>query len=273
MHLIPVFLRRSCGKNSSKKDQIDLVWYRLFPLFAHNHNPFWVNLFINDIPVRILKPEEKPDSGRFSHTVNAPRETITPAKLIHHVWVKNANEQDMDVILSFLNSKVPTSLLSLTLSVDDYPGIKAYLLSKFGVVKAAGGLLRKKGKFLMIYRMKKWDLPKGKKEKGEKSKQTALREVEEECNVSVKVGRKICTTWHTYTMNKSSMIKQTRWYVMDIVDDSKMKPSTAEDIEEIRWMSPKEIYHALEHSYKSIRYVFERYYQMQESVEAGGQSV
>jgi hypothetical protein len=29
-------------------------------------------------------------------------------------------------------------------------------------------------------------------------------------------------------------------------------------------MSGKEVYHALEHSYKSIRYVFEQYYEMME---------
>ena len=113
----------------------------------------------------------------------------------------------------------------------------------------------------MIYRMKKWDLPKGKKEKGEKYRQTAAREVAEECNISVKTGAKICTTWHTYTMNKRAMLKKTRWYVMDCTDDAKMKPEAAEDIEDIRWMSRKEVYHALEHSYKSISYVFERYYE------------
>jgi 8-oxo-(d)GTP phosphatase len=131
-------------------------------------------------------------------------------------------------------------------------------------VKAAGGLVRKKDKFLMIYRMKKWDLPKGKREKGEKNSKAAVREVEEECNVSVKIGGKICTTWHTYTMNKRAMIKKTRWYVMDVIDDSKMRPAFAEDIEETRWMNRKEVYHALEHSYKSISYVFEQYYEMME---------
>jgi 8-oxo-dGTP pyrophosphatase MutT (NUDIX family) len=121
-------------------------------------------------------------------------------------------------------------------------------------------LVRKKEKFLMIYRMKKWDLPKGKKDSGERSKETAVREVGEECGVEVKLGKKICTTWHTYTMNKNNMIKKTSWYVMDLVDDSKMKPAVEEDIEELRWMTEKEVYHALENSYKSIRFVFEEYY-------------
>ncbi|HYC83998.1 MAG TPA: NUDIX domain-containing protein [Chryseosolibacter sp.] len=217
-------------------------------------------IFINDIPVRIFKGEEQPDPGRISHIIDSSQEPITQAKFIHHLWVKNATETDIDIILGFLDSKVPTSLLSLFISVPDYSSTKAYLKRRFKVVKAAGGLVRKKDKFLMIYRMKKWDLPKGKKEKGERYKQTAVREVQEECNITVKPGQKICTTWHTYTMNKRAMLKRTRWYLMDCIDDSRMKPEVTEDIEEIRWMSPKETYHALEHSYKSISYVFEKYY-------------
>lgn len=218
-------------------------------------------IFINDIPVKILKPGEKPDPGRFNHSIDAEKEAITQAKLLHHVWVDHVEEQHFDTLLGFLNSKVPTSLLTLIISVKDYQSIKTYLRNKFKVVKAAGGLVRKKEKFLMIYRLKKWDLPKGKKEKNEKYKQTAVREVEEECNITVKLSAKVCTTWHTYTMNKNAMLKKTRWYVMDCVDDSRMKPAVEEDIEEVRWMNPKDVYHALEHSYKSISYVFEQFYE------------
>jgi 8-oxo-(d)GTP phosphatase len=221
-------------------------------------------IFINDIPVRILKADEKPHPGHVNHIIDASVEPLTQAKLIHHVWVKNVKEQDIDLLLSFLNSKVPTNLLSLVITAVNYKLIKSYLKSKFKIIKAAGGVVRKKDKFLMIYRMKKWDLPKGKKEKREKDKQTAVREVAEECNVTVKLGKKICTTWHTYTMNKSAMLKRTRWYIMDIVDDTRMKPCLEEDIEEVRWMSQKEVYHALEHSYKSISYVFEKYYDRNE---------
>jgi len=223
-----------------------------------------MNLFINDIPVRILKSGEKPESGSVNNSIDAKNELITKAKLINHVWVKRVLLPDLDVILDLINSKVPTNLLSLAVSVDDYEAVKQYLKTKFKVIKAAGGLIRKKDKFLMIYRMKKWDLPKGKKESGENYRQTAEREVEEECNVDVRLGKKICTTWHTYTMNKNSMLKKTRWYVMDIIDDSKIKPSLEEDIEELRWMTEKEVYHALENSYKSIRFVFEEYYRKAE---------
>jgi 8-oxo-dGTP pyrophosphatase MutT (NUDIX family) len=221
-------------------------------------------LFVNDIPVRIYKPDEVPYAGHFNHVIDASKELITQARLNHHVWVKNVKETELDLLFAFLNSKVPFGLYSLHISVSDYERVKTYLRSKFSIIKAAGGLIRKKDKFLMIYRMKKWDLPKGKKEKNEKYRDTAIREVEEECHITVKAGPKICTTWHTYTMNRKAMLKKTRWYVMDIVDDAKMKPSSEEDIEELRWMSPKEVYHALEHSYKSISHVFERYYELAE---------
>lgn len=216
-------------------------------------------LFINDIPVRILETDDAPDTGQYNYLLDAAAEPITQAKLINHVWIRNVSESDFDTLLALLNSNVPTNILSVILST---PGLrlKKYLKSKFRVVKAAGGLVRKKEKFLMIYRLKKWDLPKGKREKNESFKDAAIREVEEECNISVKLGRKVCTTWHTYTMNKRAMLKRTKWYIMDCTDDSKMKPQVEEDIEDVRWMTRKEVYHALEHSYKSISHVFEQYY-------------
>jgi ADP-ribose pyrophosphatase YjhB (NUDIX family) len=219
-------------------------------------------IFINDIPVRILKDTEEPDPGHVNHSVDASAEPITRAKLFNHVLITNFREDDMDVVLEFLNSNVPTNLLELVIKPINYEVIKSHFRSKFKIVKAAGGLVRKKERYLMIYRMKKWDLPKGKKEKKENYRQTAIRETEEECNVSVKLGKRICTTWHTYTMNKRAMLKKTKWYTMDLIDDSKMRPKLDEDIEEVRWMSPKEIYHALEHSYESINYVFDRFYKL-----------
>ncbi len=226
-----------------------------------------MNLFVNDIPVKLRKNDTSSGEGNFNHIIDAKKETITKSKLIHHVWIKNATIDDIQELLVLLNSKVPTNLFSLQITSDLYGQIRKYIMGQFKLVKAAGGLIRKKDKFLMIYRMKKWDLPKGKKESGERSKQTAVREVEEECNVSVKLGDKICTTWHTYTMNKKSMIKRTKWYVMNITDDSKMKPCLEEDIEDLKWMTQKEVYHALENSYKSIQFVFEEYYRMAENLE------
>lgn len=227
-----------------------------------------MNLFVNDIPIRILKPGKQPHPGDVSYSIDAKKEAITKAKLVHHTWISNCSTQHLDAVLDLISLQVPTDLLSLYLTAVDYEAVKAYLKKKFTIVRASGGLIVKKEKFLMIYRMKKWDLPKGKKESKENFRKTAQREIKEECNISVKAGNKICTTWHTYTMNKRSMLKKTRWYLMDVVDDSKMQPEAKEDIEELRWMTRKEVYHALENSYKSIRFVFEEYYRKAEPIKS-----
>ena len=225
-----------------------------------------MNLFVNDVPIRILKPGKQPHPGDFSNTLDAHREAITKAKLVHHTWVSNCTIRHLDSILDIVSLHVPGDLNSLFISVLHYDATKAFLKKKFTIVKAAGGLIVKKDKFLMIYRLKKWDLPKGKRESGERHIKTAQREVVEECNIQAKAIRKICTTWHTYTMNKRSMLKKTRWYLMESVNDAKMRPEINEDIEELRWMSRKEVYHALENSYRSIRFVFEEYYRKTDTV-------
>ena len=116
----------------------------------------------------------------------------------------------------------------------------------------------------MIYRLKKWDLPKGKLEKGEEPQLGAIREVEEECNIKVKLKDPICTTYHTYTMKNKDILKKTSWYSMDCVDDSKRRPQKEEDIEELKWMNPKAAHHALQNSYQSIAHVFNQYYSSQD---------
>ncbi|HNP19933.1 MAG TPA: NUDIX domain-containing protein [Fulvivirga sp.] len=219
-----------------------------------------MNLFINDIPVQILGPHVKPDKREFNLIINAELEPITKAKLLHRVWIKHAKTDEIERILDLLDTTSFSGLISLTLTVDNYEEVKYFLKKKFKVIKAAGGLVRKKDKLLMIYRLKKWDLPKGKLEKGEKHSQGAKREVEEECSVEVELGEKICTTWHTYTMKRKMILKKTTWFAMDVLKDKKMRPQVEEDIEEVRWMTPKEVFHALEHSYKSISFVFDRYF-------------
>ena len=61
-----------------------------------------------------------------------------------------------------------------------------------------------------------------KKDKGEKIKDCAVREVEEETNTKVKIIKRNCTTWHTYTRYKKFILKKTVWYKMKCIDDSKM---------------------------------------------------
>ena len=55
----------------------------------------------------------------------------------------------------------------------------------YRLIEAAGGVVKNaKGELLFIYRLGKWDLPKGKIDEGEVKETTAVREIEEECGVS-----------------------------------------------------------------------------------------
>ena len=47
-----------------------------------------MNLFINDIPVRITAKDILPHEGEVNHGIDASLEAITKAGLIHHVWIK-----------------------------------------------------------------------------------------------------------------------------------------------------------------------------------------
>ena len=131
----------------------------------------------------------------------------------------------------------------------------------FTIIKAGGGVVsNSKKEILFIYRMKKWDLPKGKLEKGESIKDCAVREVQEETKVNVKCGEKILSTWHTYTKNKKFILKKTTWFNMNSVDDSKMKPQKKKKIEKVEWMKKPSIDHILLNSYKTLNYLMMNYF-------------
>ena len=100
-----------------------------------------MNLFVNDIPVTILKAGKKPAHGDVNHVIDATADKITKAVLINHVWIKNVTVADMDLIMDHLDSGVPLQLISLVVSVRDIKAIKDYLRRRFKVVDAAGGLI------------------------------------------------------------------------------------------------------------------------------------
>lgn len=222
-----------------------------------------LNLFINDVHIWLAKPGEAPlEPQRYNFVIDSKNEIITKANLINHVLLLNATQKEIDTLLSYLDSLYIKNLLSITIVAEDFTSLKDYLKSNFKVIHAAGGVVRKGKRILMIYRLKKWDLPKGKINKKESPADAAVREVEEECNVKVKVNGKICNTWHTYTMKKQNILKKTTWFSMKCKDDSEMKPQLEEDIELLNWMTPKEVFHVMDQSYNSVHYVVDNFYKI-----------
>jgi 8-oxo-dGTP pyrophosphatase MutT (NUDIX family) len=105
----------------------------------------------------------------------------------------------------------------------------------------------------MIYRNGKWDLPKGKLEKGETPEIAALREVQEECGLSnLKIKGKLSPTYHTYIEKGQPILKKTWWYEMIGDDRRKLKPQTEEGITQVAWLDDIGVYNALKNTYASI---------------------
>jgi ADP-ribose pyrophosphatase YjhB (NUDIX family) len=221
-----------------------------------------MKIFIKDIPVVIISRQEFIKSSAYDRIYECAELQLTAESLVGEVLVKNASVEMIDQFLLFLKQNKFKKLQEITFSVDDYEKVVEDIKKDYTIVKAAGGLVLNEGEVLMIWRLKKWDLPKGKLNKGEKPKKAAVREVEEECNVKVKPGKKICHTWHTYKQNGRRILKKTYWYRMYCIDDSNMKPQLEENIEDIQWMNESELKEAFYNTYPSIRDVFRHYYLM-----------
>jgi len=126
----------------------------------------------------------------------------------------------------------------------------------FRTIKAAGGLVNKTNssdKILMIFRLGKWDLPKGKIDKGEGVKTAAQREVEEECGIgNLQITEKLKSTYHLYQNKGEWVIKQTSWFRMETSDKKVLKPQAEEGVEKAEWVSIKKLPEYLPLSYASI---------------------
>lgn len=219
-----------------------------------------VQLFIQNKPVRILRKKHLSKlRGDFDIEVDARVEFLRPATWHGDVLIWYPTVDTLFNLLQQLKATKMRTLDSVSIVVNDPKSSSHYLKKRFSVVKAAGGLVEKGDKVLLIHRLGKWDLPKGKLEKGESPAEGALREVEEECGVKVKLNGKIGSTWHTYMRNGKHTLKKTYWYRMKLVDDSEIKPQVEEFIDEVRFMTPPEWKAALYNSYPTIRQVFRKF--------------
>ncbi|NHF60757.1 NUDIX domain-containing protein [Flavobacteriaceae bacterium TP-CH-4] len=130
---------------------------------------------------------------------------------------------------------------------------------KIPLVTAGGGVVtNKEGKVLFIYRNNKWDLPKGKIDKGESIEECALREVEEETGVrGLKIENFLRTTYHIFKRNGTYKLKEVHWFAMRTSYTGKLKGQKSEGIVKVKWKGPNKIKKALENSYINIKILFE----------------
>lgn len=107
---------------------------------------------------------------------------------------------------------------------------------------AAGGkVLNEDQEVLFIYRREKWDLAKGKVDKGETLEEAALREVKEECGpVQLQLQQFLIATYHIYEHKNKWVLKTTFWYQMSATRYQALIPQMEEDITEMKWISPSD---------------------------------
>lgn len=128
----------------------------------------------------------------------------------------------------------------------------------FRIIHAAGGIVRnEQDEILMIYRLDKWDFPKGKVEMGERYDEAALREVQEETGLhDITLGEPLPSTFHTYELRGEPILKETHWYAMSAPKQS-LTPQTVEDITQAVWVPLTEVHQKLEQSYPSLKALWE----------------
>jgi hypothetical protein len=136
---------------------------------------------------------------------------------------------------------------------------------QFEFVQAAGGIVENgEGKVLFIFRLEKWDLPKGKVEEGENLEEGALREVEEECGLhQLELKQRLCTTWHTYIQQGVPVLKATEWFVIRYGGKTEGKPQKEEGITDLRWLAEKDWSIVRKNTYPSVLDVLIEYKSLQ----------
>ena len=102
-------------------------------------------------------------------------------------------------------------------------------------VRAAGVILFRDGRVLLIHRPSRddWSFPKGKHEPGETDEQCALRELEEEVGLRVRLGERVGETRYDLADGRP---KRVAWFR----GEANGEPQALDNVDEVRWVTPAE---------------------------------
>ena len=186
-------------------------------------------IFINDIPIYLTD------------------ELVEKDKL-------NFYEYDEINLKEILNKLEKGELSSIYFYNDNLNYLWSDFKDNFKIIEAAGGIVfNEKEELLWIYRNNKWDLPKGKIEKGEEKEVAAVREVKEECGIKeLNVTKFIMSTYHIYRYKDKLILKPTYWYKMFSNTKQKLMPQIEEGITMVKWISKQDSEKILKNTYQNI---------------------
>ncbi|WP_363315560.1 NUDIX domain-containing protein [uncultured Chryseobacterium sp.] len=151
------------------------------------------------------------------------------------------NVTSLEIALDLLEN---TSVKELNVFGENLDEMWSEFQKLFRIIEAAGGLVNNtQGDLLFIKRLGKWDLPKGKMEKGESREESAVREIEEETGLAnVELIQFINTTYHIYVeRNGDKVLKCTHWFEMSFDGEDTSKPQIEEGITEVAWKNTAQI--------------------------------
>lgn len=172
------------------------------------------------------------------------------------LFFKYKEQEELEEIID-IYTKLST-VKSLIVFHYDIEALRTDFKKCFKNIDAAGGVIKNtKDEYLLIYRRGKWDLPKGKLDKGESYQHAAVREVTEETGLSsIEIEKHLISTYHTYTHKNKLVLKKTYWFSMLFDGTESPVPETEEDIEEIRWFKASELHKPFENTYPLVIDVF-----------------
>ncbi|MFN8251357.1 MAG: NUDIX domain-containing protein [Ferruginibacter sp.] len=182
--------------------------------------------------------------------------------ILHHPDAVFVDEVSGPAIKSLLHEIKKEEFHAGVLWHNDLDALKKLFFKHFTIIEAAGGIVQNsKKELLFILRLGKWDLPKGKMEKGEKPGECALREVEEETGVTgLKLKKKVGETYHTYDEFGKHILKISHWYYITCPANQALVPQTEESITEARWIATKNIKEPVANTYPSIKDILGKFF-------------
>jgi 8-oxo-dGTP pyrophosphatase MutT (NUDIX family) len=184
--------------------------------------------------------------------------------------IEKYDQRSNVLTLTYFSQKITAYLVDLLFDVDEVQSIfivvndcKAAFFEfqkLFKIIEAAGGIVKNnEGKQLFIFRLGKWDLPKGKIEEGESVENAAIREIEEECGINqLTIDKPLVETFHLYKYKGEIVFKRTFWFAMSSNYKGILIPQLEENITAVEWLTSQQIKdRVIENTYASIKELLE----------------
>ncbi len=202
------------------------------------------------------------DSVRIYYNKQCIFLTENALELINNNGLSNAwvmNKKIESGVLALFEQFAVTTFDNLVWQVQPDMAL-AKFINEFDSLQAAGGVVwNVNDELLMIMRLGKWDLPKGKLDAGEEIEACAVREVEEETGVhSLQLKRFILSTYHIYILQERWILKRTDWFEMSAEKDD-LKPQAEEGISKAEWVSRESVPKKMQNTYANIEYLLEQF--------------